>query len=72
MSDNPYLLPDKAYKALKWIALVVLPAIGLAYNGLASVWGLPYGSQVLETTAVVEGLIGALIGVSAIKAAINK
>lgn len=25
--ENKYLLPDKAYKALKWLALIALPAI---------------------------------------------
>lgn len=25
--ENKYLLPDKAYKALKWVALIALPAL---------------------------------------------
>lgn len=25
--ENKYLLPDKAYKALKWVALIALPAV---------------------------------------------
>lgn len=59
-------LPDKLYNVLKWIALVALDALGWGYKQLATVWGLPYGSEILETCAVVSAVLGALIGVSSI------
>lgn len=57
---------NKVYDILKWIALVALDAIGLAYNQLASVWGWPYGESIMQTCAILSVLIGTLIGVSGI------
>lgn len=58
------ILPDKAYDALKWVALIALPAFGSAYMGLAAVLDLPYGDVVAECCMIVGALIGTLIGVS--------
>lgn len=57
-------LPDKAYDILKWLSLVFFNAIGVLYKTLASIWGLPYGEEVLTTCAAIALFIGALIGVS--------
>jgi polyferredoxin len=57
-------LNDKAYDILKWIALIVIPALATAYVGLASVWNWPYATQVAETATVVCTLLGALLGIS--------
>ena len=57
-------MSNKVYDVLKWIALVVLPAIGTAYAGFASVWGLPYGEQVTGTIVIVETLLGSLLQIS--------
>ena len=56
--------PNEVYDVLKWIALVVLDAIGVLYKGLAAVWGWPFGEEVLTTCALISAFIGALIGVS--------
>lgn len=60
-------LPNKVYDILKWISLIALDAIGAAYKGLALVWGLPFGEEILTTCAIISVLIGALIGVSTVK-----
>lgn len=57
-------LPDKTYDVLKWVALVALDAIGVFYQALSMIWGLPYGDKVLSTCASVSLLIGTLIGIS--------
>ena len=57
-------LPDKVYDILKWLSLVFFNAIGVLYKTLASIWGLPYGEEVLTTCAAIALFIGALIGVS--------
>ena len=61
------LLSDKLYEVLKWIALIVIPALGEAYVRLANVWGLPYGQQINETALIVTFLLGALIGISTVQ-----
>lgn len=34
-----WLLPNRAYDVLKWLALIVLPAIGVLVQTLGPVWG---------------------------------
>lgn len=58
------MLTDKAYNILKWIAQIVLPALGTLYFGLSSIWGLPYGEQIVGTITVIDAFLGALLGVS--------
>lgn len=57
-------LSNKAYDILKWIALIVLPAIAAAYTGLAILWGFPYGEQIAGTIGIVETFLGAILQVS--------
>ena len=52
------------YDILKWVTMIVLPALATAYVGLASIWGWPYADEVAKTTAVVCTLLGALLGIS--------
>ena len=58
------VLDNKVYDILKWIALIVLPAIGALYFGLAKIWGLPYGEEIVGTITVIDTFLGALLGVS--------
>ncbi len=57
-------LPDKFFKALRFMAEVGFAAIGAAYLGLSEVWNLPYGNEVSKTCLIVATLIGAFVGVS--------
>lgn len=60
-------IPDKVYDILKWVALIVLPAIATLYGVLASIWGLPYGDQIVATITAIDTFMGALLGVSTYK-----
>lgn len=66
-----YWLPESAYLALKWIALVMLPLFAIAYPTLANIWGWPAGTQVSETCNVIALAIGVTIGASQLKASIG-
>ena len=57
-------LNNKVYDVLKYISLIVLDAIGVAYQSLADVWKLPYGTEIMKTCTIISIFIGALIGVS--------
>mgnify|MGYP002514610304 CR=1 FL=1 len=57
-------LNDNIYNLLKWITLVVIPALTTAYVGLSAVWGWPYATEIAKTSAVVCTLLGALLGIS--------
>ena len=58
-------LPNTLYDWMKWIGLIALPALGLAYSQLATTWNLPYGPQIQDTCDILGVLIGTLIGISA-------
>lgn len=57
-------LSNKVYDILKWVTMIVIPALATAYVGLASIWGWPYADEVAKTAAVVCTLLGALLGIS--------
>ena len=58
------MLKNKTYDLLKWVALILLPALGALYFGLASIWGLPYGEEVVGTITVVDTFLGAILQIS--------
>ena len=58
------MLSNKTYDILKFIAQIVLPALGTLYFALSSIWGLPYGEQIVGTITAVDAFLGALLGVS--------
>ena len=61
------ILPDKTYDVLKWVALILLPAIGALYFGLAGIWNFPYGEQVVGTITVIDTFLGAILGISTVQ-----
>lgn len=61
------ILSDKAYNILKWVALVLLPAIGALYFGLAGIWGFPYGEQIVGTITVIDTFLGVILGISTVQ-----
>lgn len=65
-------MSNKTYDVLKWVALVVLPALTTFYAVLAGIWGLPFVEQIPATIAAVDALLGALLGVSAVKYSKNE
>ncbi len=57
-------LNDKLYDILKWITMIVIPALATAYVGLAGVWSWPFADEVAKTATVICTLLGALLGIS--------
>ena len=57
-------MSDKVYNVLKWIAMVVLPAIGTLYFTLSGIWGFPFGEQIVGTIAAVDTFLGVILGIS--------
>lgn len=60
------VLSSKTYEILKWIAQIVLPALGTLYFALETIWGLPYGEQVVGTITAVDAFLGTLLGLSTV------
>ena len=57
-------ISNKAYDVMKWIAQYFLPALGTLYFALASIWGLPYGEQVVGTVTAIDTFLGVILGIS--------
>lgn len=57
-------LSNKVYDALKWIALILLPAVSALYFGLSQIWGFPYGEEIVGTLSIIDTFLGALLGIS--------
>ena len=57
-------MSNKMYDVLKWIALVVLPAIAILYSSLAGIWGFPYAEQIPDTITAIDLFLGVILGIS--------
>ena len=57
-------LPDKAYDALKYLCVIILPALSALYSKLAVTWGWSYAEQIPETISAIEFFLGAAICIS--------
>lgn len=58
------IFSTKVYDILKFITQIVLPAIGTLYFTLASIWGFPYGEEIVGTIMAVDTFLGICLGVS--------
>lgn len=57
-------MSNKVYDTLKWIALILLPAVGTLYFALANIWALPYPQEVVGTITAIDAFLGAVLGIS--------
>ena len=57
-------MSNKVYNVLKWIAMLLLPALGTLYFALAGIWGLPYGEQIVGTITAIDTFLGVILGIS--------
>ena len=57
-------LSNETYDLLKWIAQILLPALGTLYFAIANIWGLPYGEQIVGTLTAVDAFLGVCLGIS--------
>jgi len=59
-------ISNRAYDVLKWVAQYLLPALGTLYFALSTIWGLPYGEQVVGTVTAVDTFLGVILGISTV------
>ena len=57
-------MSNKVYDVLKWIAMILLPALGTLYFALAGIWGFPYAEQVVGTITAVDTFLGVVLGIA--------
>lgn len=59
-----FKMKNETYDVLKYIAQIVIPAVSTLYFGLAKTWGLPYGTEIVGTLAVIDTFMGAILKIS--------
>ena len=58
---------DKVYNILKWIALVVLPALTTFYGVVGATLKIPHTQEVLTIATAFITMLGTILGVSNVK-----
>lgn len=58
---------NKTYNALKFVALILLPALIALYLGVSGLWGLGYTEQVAGTLTLLDTFLGAILQISSAK-----
>lgn len=64
LADQDHMLGNRTYDILKWVAMVLLPAVGTLYFALAQVWGFDYGPQVVGSVVALDTFLGAILQIS--------
>lgn len=57
-------MSNKVYDILKWIAQILLPALGTLYFALAGIWNFPYAEAIVGTITAVDTFLGIILGIS--------
>lgn len=65
-------LSNKMYDILKWVVIIVLPAIAALYSGLAGIWSWPYAEEIVSTISCITVFLGAVLGFSTLQYKYNK
>lgn len=52
------------YDKLKWIALILLPALAALYVAVAKYWNLPYPEAISGTIMAIDAFLGAILQIS--------
>ena len=57
-------IPTKIYDVLKWLVIIVFPAVGTLYAALSTVWGWPYSEEIVTSITAVDTFLGAVLCIS--------
>ena len=57
-------MSDKTYDILKWVALLLLPALATLISTLGVIWKFNYSEQISLTIMALDTFLGAILGVS--------
>ena len=60
-------MSNKVYNVLKYISVIVIPAIVLLINTLGKIWNWNYTTEISATISAIGVFLGALIQISSAK-----
>lgn len=60
-------MKNSTYDILKYIAQIVLPALGVLWFSISRIWGIGYGEEILATITALDCFLGAILGISTVR-----
>lgn len=63
-----YMIPDSVYNVLKWVGLIVMPALATLVSAVGTAVGWDGSAVVSAIITAVGTFMGTILGVSAAKA----
>mgnify|MGYP004461730175 CR=1 FL=1 len=57
-------LNNKVYDILKWITMIVLPALATLYGVVGKLWNLPYVTEITGTITALATFFGTCLCIS--------
>lgn len=60
-------MSNKVYDSLKWVAIILLPALAKLIESSFNLWNIPYGAEIASQIIYVQVFLGAILCVSNIK-----
>ena len=57
-------ISNKLYDILKWVVIIVLPAVATLYAALSTGWGWPHSEEIVTTITAVDTFLGAVLCIS--------
>lgn len=59
-------LPNHVYDILKWVTMLLLPALATLIVAIGKIWGWGMAPQISETVVAINAFLAMIIGVSTI------
>lgn len=59
-------MKNEVYDVLKWVAMLLLPALATLVATVGSIWGLPYADQISQTIVAANAALAMVLGISTI------
>lgn len=64
MSEKTNYLPNNVYDIIKWVALMLVPAISAGLVAVSEIWGFTIQPEILGTLNAIAAVLGVIINVS--------
>ena len=59
-------ITNKVYDIIKWIVVIVIPAVITLYSTLGNIWGFPYVIEITGTLAAIDVFLGVIMKISGV------
>ena len=61
------MMSNKVWDVLKWVAIILLPALAKLVESSFNLWGIPYGAEIASQIIYIQVFLGAILCVSNIQ-----